>query len=125
MCRTVCAAIPDSADMPTSAFALWRCSRPTITRIAAKSSRRASEASATDSGSPGPTTMALAPSSMFQMVVSVNAGRAVRSMTEAAIIQLPQWLRSPVGQVLLEWERRHLDHAVADLFGFHALQLGL
>jgi SAM-dependent methyltransferase len=46
-------------------------------------------------------------------------------MTEAAIIQLPQWLGSPVGQVLLEWERRHLDRAVADLFGFHALQLGL
>ncbi|MGZ8260685.1 MAG: class I SAM-dependent methyltransferase [Caldimonas sp.] len=46
-------------------------------------------------------------------------------MTEGAIIQLPQWLESPVGQVLLEWEQRHLDHAVADLFGFHALQLGL
>ena len=46
-------------------------------------------------------------------------------MTEDAIIQLPQWLRSPVGRVLLEWEQRHLDHAVADLFGFHALQLGL
>jgi SAM-dependent methyltransferase len=46
-------------------------------------------------------------------------------MTEGAIIQLPQWLRSPPGQYLLEWEQRHLDHAVADLFGFHALQLGL
>lgn len=46
-------------------------------------------------------------------------------MAERAIIQLHHWLRSPVGQVLLEWEQRHLDHAVADLFGFHALQLGL
>jgi SAM-dependent methyltransferase len=46
-------------------------------------------------------------------------------MTEGAIIQLPQWLKSPAGQYLLEWEQRHLDHAVADLFGFHALQLGL
>jgi SAM-dependent methyltransferase len=46
-------------------------------------------------------------------------------MTEGAIIQLPQWLRSPIGQVLLEWEQRHLDSAVADVFGFHALQLGL
>src|SRR5215207_3901002 len=46
-------------------------------------------------------------------------------MTEGAIIQLPQWLRSPVGQVLLEWEQRHLDQVVVDLFGFHALQLGL
>jgi SAM-dependent methyltransferase len=26
---------------------------------------------------------------------------------------------------LLEWEQRHLDEAVADVFGFHALQLGL
>jgi SAM-dependent methyltransferase len=46
-------------------------------------------------------------------------------MKEGAIIQLPQWLRSPAGQYLLAWEQRHLDHAVADLFGFHALQLGL
>ena len=46
-------------------------------------------------------------------------------MTEGAIIQLPQWLKSPAGQYLLAWEQRHLDHAVADLFGFHALQLGL
>ena len=38
---------------------------------------------------------------------------------------MPQWLRSPAGQYLLAWEQRHLDHAVADLFGFHALQLGL
>ena len=46
-------------------------------------------------------------------------------MTEGAIIQLPQWLKSPAGQYLLAWEQRHLDHAVADLFGFQALQLGL
>ncbi len=38
---------------------------------------------------------------------------------------MPQWLRSPAGRYLLEWEQRHLDPAVADLFGFHALQLGL
>ncbi|MEO8079542.1 MAG: methyltransferase domain-containing protein [Caldimonas sp.] len=46
-------------------------------------------------------------------------------MAEGAIIQLPQWLLSPLGSYLLEWEQRHLDQAVADLFGFHALQLGL
>jgi SAM-dependent methyltransferase len=46
-------------------------------------------------------------------------------MTEGAILQLPQWLRTPAGQYLLAWEQRHLDQAVADLFGFHALQLGL
>lgn len=26
---------------------------------------------------------------------------------------------------MLDWEQRHLDEAVADIFGFHALQLGL
>ncbi len=38
---------------------------------------------------------------------------------------MPQWLLSPAGEYLLAWEQRHLDEAVADLFGFHALQLGL
>jgi SAM-dependent methyltransferase len=46
-------------------------------------------------------------------------------MTEGAIIHLPQWLETPVGAYLLEWEQRHLDQALADVFGFHALQLGL
>ena len=46
-------------------------------------------------------------------------------MTEGAILQLPQWLTTPAGQYLLAWEQRHLDQAVANLFGFHALQLGL
>ena len=60
-----------------------------------------------------------------QRGVSANAGTAVRFMTEGAILQLPQWLTTPAGQYLLAWEQRHLDQAVADLFGFHALQLGL
>ena len=38
---------------------------------------------------------------------------------------MPQWLKTPAGEYLLAWEQRHLDQAVADLFGFHALQLGL
>ena len=46
-------------------------------------------------------------------------------MGEGAIIQLPEWLLSPAGEYLLAWEQSHLDQAVADLFGFHALQLGL
>ena len=46
-------------------------------------------------------------------------------MTEGAIIQLPEWLKTPAGAYLLAWEQRHLDQAVADVFGFHALQLGL
>lgn len=35
------------------------------------------------------------------------------------------WLQTPPGRYLLDWEQGHLDHAVADAFGFHALQLGL
>ena len=38
---------------------------------------------------------------------------------------LEDWLRTPPGQYLLAWEQQQLDRIVADLFGFHALQLGL
>jgi SAM-dependent methyltransferase len=41
------------------------------------------------------------------------------------IIGLQGWLRSPLGQYLMAWECRQFDLAVADVFGFHALQLGL
>jgi SAM-dependent methyltransferase len=40
------------------------------------------------------------------------------------IIGLREWLTTPVGQYLLQWERAQLDIAVADVFGYHALQLG-
>ncbi len=46
-------------------------------------------------------------------------------MAERAIIGLSEWLKTPAGQYVLQWEQSHLDGAVADLFGFHALQLGL
>ena len=56
----------------------------------------------------------------------VGAGRVAEFMTEAsAIIGLARWLQAPAGRYLLDWEQRHIDEAVADLFGFHALQLGL
>ncbi|HJW12535.1 MAG TPA: class I SAM-dependent methyltransferase [Albitalea sp.] len=42
-----------------------------------------------------------------------------------AIISLAEWLRTPVGRYLLTWEQQYLDRAVVDLFGFHAVQLGL
>lgn len=44
---------------------------------------------------------------------------------EASIIELGHWLKSPPGQYIVQWEQRQLDLAVADAFGFHALQLGL
>ena len=41
------------------------------------------------------------------------------------IIGLTDWLRTPPGRYLLNWERAHFDQAVSDIFGYHALQLGL
>ena len=46
-------------------------------------------------------------------------------MAERAIIGLADWFKTPAGCYVLQWEQAHLDTAVADLFGFHALQLGL
>lgn len=41
------------------------------------------------------------------------------------IISLQDWFETPAGQYLLAWEQQQVDLAVADLFGYHALQLGL
>ena len=41
------------------------------------------------------------------------------------IIGLPDWLETPPGAYLLAWERAQFDLAVSDVFGYHALQLGL
>ena len=41
------------------------------------------------------------------------------------IIGLTDWLKTPPGEYLLAWERERFDQAVSDIFGFHALQLGL
>jgi SAM-dependent methyltransferase len=38
---------------------------------------------------------------------------------------LTAWLETPPGQYLLAWEQAQLDRVVGDIFGFHALQLGL
>ncbi len=41
------------------------------------------------------------------------------------IIGLRPWLATAPGRYLLDWERGHFDEAVGDVFGYHALQLGL
>lgn len=41
------------------------------------------------------------------------------------IIGFTDWFRTPPGEYLLAWERARFDQAVADMFGYHALQLGL
>jgi SAM-dependent methyltransferase len=38
---------------------------------------------------------------------------------------LSAWFDTPPGRYLLAWERQRFDETVADIFGFHALQLGL
>lgn len=35
------------------------------------------------------------------------------------------WFDSPPGRYLLEWEQARFDDAVADVFGYHSLQLGM
>ncbi len=41
------------------------------------------------------------------------------------IISLTDWFQTPPGRYLLAWEQAQFDLAVADVFGFNALQLGL
>lgn len=36
-----------------------------------------------------------------------------------------EWFETPPGRYLLEWERAEFDRAVGDIFGYHALQMGL
>ena len=38
---------------------------------------------------------------------------------------LRQWFSTPLGQYLLEKERAYLDEVTPDIFGFHAIQLGM
>jgi len=38
---------------------------------------------------------------------------------------LANWLRTPVGQYVSTWERKTVNRMVANVFGYHAVQLGL
>ncbi len=41
------------------------------------------------------------------------------------IIGLTDWLTTPPGEYLLAWEREQFNQSVSDIFGYHALQLGM
>ena len=41
------------------------------------------------------------------------------------IIGLHHWFDTPPGRYLLAWEQERYDELVADIFGYHALQLGM
>ncbi len=43
---------------------------------------------------------------------------------DAEIIGFTDWLQTPPGRYLLEWEQTQFDQSVSDIFGYHALQLG-
>ena len=38
---------------------------------------------------------------------------------------MQQWFETPPGKYLLAWEKAEFDQAVGDIFGYHALQMGL
>ena len=46
-------------------------------------------------------------------------------MTDRLIIDWPAWTTSPAGSYVLGWEQEQLDRVVSNIFGYHALQLGL
>ena len=43
----------------------------------------------------------------------------------SALATMDDWLPTVAGQYLMAWEQARFDQAVADVFGYHALQLGL
>lgn len=46
-------------------------------------------------------------------------------MDQPHIIELAQWLDSPAGQYIHTWEQKQIDGMVANVFGYHAMQIGL
>ncbi|PLZ03076.1 SAM-dependent methyltransferase [Burkholderia sp. WAC0059] len=46
-------------------------------------------------------------------------------MSDRTIIDWPAWTASPTGRYVLDWEQAQLDSVVSNVFGYHALQLGL
>ncbi|QGZ61872.1 class I SAM-dependent methyltransferase [Paraburkholderia acidisoli] len=46
-------------------------------------------------------------------------------MSDRTIIDWPAWTASPAGRYVLDWEQEQLDRVVSNVFGYHALQLGL
>ncbi|WP_397473508.1 class I SAM-dependent methyltransferase [Pusillimonas sp.] len=39
-------------------------------------------------------------------------------------VELAQWLATPVGQYVQSWEQKKIDGMVANVFGYHAMQIG-
>lgn len=62
----------------------------------------------------------------FQAVFSYDVHPRIPSPApNMSIPALSDWLRTPQGRHLLEWEQAGFDRLVADVFGYNALQVGL
>ncbi|TSE27600.1 Methyltransferase domain protein [Tepidimonas aquatica] len=57
--------------------------------------------------------------------MSADRPRAPAAPEHGAGQALAAWFCTPPGRYLLAWEARHFADAVADAFGYHALQLGM
>ncbi|MBV6272417.1 class I SAM-dependent methyltransferase [Alcaligenaceae bacterium CGII-47] len=40
-------------------------------------------------------------------------------------VELAEWLDTPVGRIVQAWEQKQVDGMVSNMFGYHAIQLGL
>lgn len=46
------------------------------------------------------------------------------SLGQPLAVELAQWLATPVGQYVQSWEQKKIDGMVANVFGYHAMQVG-
>lgn len=46
-------------------------------------------------------------------------------MDQALVVDFARWLNSVPGQYVRAWEQRQLDDELANIFGYHAIQIGL
>lgn len=54
-----------------------------------------------------------------------HMGQIHATLSAPSIIALSRWLDTPAGRYVQNWEQRMFDAAVADIFGFNAVQIGL
>ena len=47
------------------------------------------------------------------------------SVDQPIILELAEWLNSPPGQYVQDWEQKQIDAMVSNAFGYHAIQIGL
>ena len=104
-----------------------------MARIADSRTPFASSHASTGAASPGSTTAAHAPVAQGPDVVVPESGDGDNRRhgcnppiaVETLSTTLAAWLTTPLGEYLQDREQAYFDETVADIFGFHALQIGL